>query len=63
MSLEGERMLQLQNQVIRKWSGEPNHHWRERAAEIAKENIYTLSLGWLGKRAHKQALGGRKLVF
>lgn len=57
-------MLQLQNQVIRKWSGEPSHHWRERAGKIAKENIYTLSLVWLGKQgAYKQAPGGRKLVF
>lgn len=59
-------MLQLQNQVIRKWqwSGEPNHHWRERAGKFAKENIDNLHLVLLGKQgAHKQAPGGRKRVF
>lgn len=48
---------QLQNQVIRKWSGEPSCPWRGQTGKIAKEEGHLCSQSgevWLGKEeAHK----------
>lgn len=53
---------QLQNQVIRKWSGEPSHPRSGQTGKIAKANIYALSLlVWLGKQgAHKTGPCGQE---